>query len=624
MLGLKNRNNALTLGLESEQEKRKLSSSSSTAKRSRLLFQEIFETEFSGSVYHPKFFDFDLNLGITPQQQKEESESTVGVSKFRNSYLSYYSFYSQILKEKPYGANLFFDQHRETLNRDFFERQVVDSDSSGITTRYRNQHGSLNTSFQNSHREITRTFRADQEYEDETFNFRLKPEKDAWGETRLDYSRNNFVRLEEGVSDQEGESDEWNVFNRYTWDEELEKSLNSRLYYRSLTGTRDSKDLTWTESLSIPHSETLETFLNYSFSDRSVSDVESQDQNLVLGWEHQLYESLTSRLSLRGAKKEATSFDENEVGLSLNENYKKNIGPAVLRLGWGSNYSQQRREAASASIRIVNESHTLSDGTLVVLNEGNVDITSIVVTNSNGTTIYSQDVDYQVIELAGGLVEIRRVVGGSIINGQAVMVDYTLTLDPSLKFTSLANDYRTSLDFFNNHLQFYYRLKTQRYPQVTGGRQTILEKFDDALWGSEVQWRQASFRAEYENYQSDLTPYEALRFSQSIGWETSPRGKLTLLSNQNYIHLSEENRNNYEIRGEYLLRLSPSAVLGLENGYRLYDGDRTDLKNMSSKVLYRINMGLVSFEAEYEFQQEWFFRDYKRNHFFSTMLKRRF
>lgn len=623
-LRIKNENNLLTLRTEYEREKQFLVDSPAPSKRSRLLFEEVLETGFRGSVYHPKFMDFDIALGIAPQQIKQKSESGSGDDRFRNSYLTHYRVNSYFLKEKPLNFSLFTDKQREIQNRDFFERQIVDSNTYGGRFAFKNEKIPLGFSYHYSEKNIDRSFRGDQIFDDEIISLQVKPEFIPWGETDMDYTKNKFFRQEAGSDDQKGVSDQVSVSNRYQWDEAHPKNLGTYLRYFSLDDTRDSRDLTLNESLTVEHSDRLQSFYQYNLAENSVDNSDSTQHDITLGLGHQLYESLHSSVSINGISLKTTSFDESRAGVSIDEDYHKKIGLAQFGAGIGYAYERRNRDAAATFLNIANESHALLDSAVVFLNYLDIDTSTIVVTNSAGTLSYIRDLDYQIIEHLSGFFEIRRITTGSISNGDQVLVDYIAQQNPSFGFSTAQNRYRLSLGFWENKLQFYSRYRQQQPSGFKGESNLVLEEFNDKVSGCQLNLDGMNVSAEYEDYVSDLSPYTALRFREDLTWNISPRSLLTLHSGQDYVNLLDDKRDSYDVRGRYSLRLSRLAVCSLENGYRRQKGKNTDLENFTSRMTYRINVSDLSLETGYEFQKEYSLGNDRDNHYFFSTLKRRF
>lgn len=72
---------------------------------------------------------------------------------------------------------------------------------------------------------------------------------------------------------------------------------------------------------------------------------------------------------------------------------------------------------------VIDESHILNDSDTVYLNNENIDLKTIVITDETGTITYTESVDYNLVQDAAK-VEIERIPTGGILDGQTILVDY--------------------------------------------------------------------------------------------------------------------------------------------------------------------------------------------------------
>ena len=91
---------------------------------------------------------------------------------------------SYFLKEKPLNFSLFTDKQREIQSRDFFERQIVDSNTYGGRFAFKNEKIPLDFSYRYSEKNIDRSFRGDQVFGDETIGLQVRPEFIPGGDRR--------------------------------------------------------------------------------------------------------------------------------------------------------------------------------------------------------------------------------------------------------------------------------------------------------------------------------------------------------------------------------------------------------------------------------------------------------
>jgi len=622
---IKNSHNKISVDTETEKERRELGASGTTSERSRLLFKETFETGFRGSVYHPKFMNFDLTMQISPQQNKEKSDAASTNKNFQKSYLTFYNVAANFLQAKPLNFSLYADKKRDIHNYEFFERQTTDGLTYGTRVNYRSLKCPLSLNYSSSDENIDRTFRATEDREDQRIDLQAAPVFNNWlGKADIGYTQHKFLYQESGTTDQKGVDNDLHLTNNFYLDESNQKNLSSSWRYRSLKGNRDSEDLSFDENLTIDHTEHLKTSYSYNFSDKTVESIGTKKNDLEFNLNHQLYESLFSRLNLLTRFTNSTSFDEQQRGASINEDYQKKMGFAYLDLGAGYAYEYRDRKTFDNIINITNESLVLTDAQTNLLRETDIDIATIVVTDSNGIITYVKDVDYQIIANSIGQVEIRRIVSGIISNNQSVLVDYLVRSNPSFDYSSIEKTMRFGLSFFERALKFYSRRKLQDFPSGGNEKTIILKDIDEIIYG--IEWRKdlLNFVVEYQNYETDYSPFDSLRMSADILWPISSISSLRFNANQNYVNLPEEDRENYEIRGEYSLRLSRSASCNAGAGHRWQNGRGINLRDFISKVNYRSYVGKLFFEVGYEYEKEKSLNDLLINHYIYTKFKRDF
>ncbi len=624
MFKIKNKDNFLIFDVEYEVNKRKLNSSDISLSRKRKLFREALEMNFNGFVFHPKFMNFDLSATIAPEQQKEETGFDSDSGKFRKGYLSQYRLSSVFLQEKLINFSLHTYKQQGTQNRNFFERQIIDSFGYGGTIGFRSAHVPMRLSYSISERDVLSSFRGQQGFDDERVSLQVEPRIERAGRLKLDYTRNKYHYVENRQTDQEGVTDNLTLYNQYFIGKTKDKNLTSFLRYYSLQGDNANDEISLNESLRIKHNKHLEGIYTYSFSDMSVGEINIQEQNFNGSLTHQLYKSLTSLFKLQGTLLDSTSFNEKRYGAFWDEKYHKKIGPAILRLGTAYAYEDNARESRGKMRVITGEEQILSDSSIVLLNESGVDISTINVTNSIGTITYTLDSDYKIIKHPQDRVEIKRTLGGNIADGDEILVNYIADQNFNFNFTTVNKRFNFSLGFNDETVRFYYNIGKQGYPNIDGGENTVLEKFKDTVLGTELKTDNAYLSVEYEDYNSNLIPRTSVRLREELRLKIFRRGEFNLRLSQDYITLSDEKRKNYEIKSDYSLRLSPSVVYRTETGFRVQKGNRSDIKEFTLRSAYRVYKGRFFFELRYEYEARFSLNDTSYNHYIYTKLKKKF
>jgi len=624
-ISIQNSRNALGFHFESENEKRKIESSSLPTQRSRLLLEESLQTEFKGSVYHPNFANFDINLESGLRQAREEFQPNL-TGKMKNSNLNQFHIISSLLRKKPYAFSLLADKSRWIESREFFERQAINSTRYAGNFGLKNKFIPVSFSFSNSSKTIDRASRPSQNFDDDELSLSLDNESWGIGATRFEVAQNKFSRTESGTPDQKGTARDFNLSNQKSLSQDNKKSLYSSLHYYDLTGTAESSILNLNENFNIEHTDQLTGSYAYNFSDRSSSGAKTRDNRVNASLRHRLYESLTSSFSTYYFNSDATAFSQDAYGLSLDEDYRKKLGKiGRLSLGVGLNYSEEKRKTLGNILSIIDESQTLTTGTVTLLDKPDVDTATVVVTDLTGTTTYILNVDYQ-LSSVGERTQIQRIPAGSISNGQKALVDYQARGSPFLKFNTLGENFRFRIDFLDELVGAYYRLAREGHPKESGQDDFILQTLSDTAIGLDFNYKNLSVELENEDYDSDLSPYKRLRFRESILFNPTEESTLTLQSSQIIVRLvnTQDTQRFFDCLSRYSVGLNRYSRFNIEAGLRWQEGIGIGLNDLFAGVNYELNFGKLLMDIKYDFKRQLYLGDRLANHFFFIKTKRTF
>jgi len=511
-------------------------------------------------------------------------------------------------------------------NREFFERQIIDS------TRYAGNFGLRNKLvpaaffFSSTRKNIGRQTRPSQDYSDDEFGLSLNNESKFLGQTYFSFNRDKFSRVESDIPDQDGVAQDFNLSNTKSLFNDPAKLLNSSLYFYDLAGTSKSSIFNYNELLDIKHTDYLSSIYSYGFQDRNSSGARTRDNRLNASLRHKLYESLASTVSSHYFKSDATDFSENNYGLSWDEDYLKRLGKiGRLNLDWGLNYLKDQRKAPSGVISIIDEVHTLTTGVVTYLNNPQANTATVVVTDSSGSTTYTINLDYQLTKI-GERTQIQRVPGGSIADGAGVMVDYQAESSSLFKFSTLGQYYNSRIDFLDDLFGIFYRLNKKTHPMVKGDQNAILQTLTDTIFGVVLHYKNLEVEFEDQDYDSNLAPYKQLKLRERLVLNLSQMSQLTLQSSQSKIRLvdTQELQDFFDVLGRYTMALNRYSRFNLEAGYRWQKGAGIDLNDIAANTGYEINLGKLFMSLEYAFKRQLYLKDTLVNHFVSTRIKRKF
>lgn len=566
--------------------------------------------DFEGSLYHSKLVDYDLSviLGQSIEREVKRVPNSAEPKLSRSDYnpLQFYNGQAFILKEKTLSGRLFGSYNLIRLDNGFFSRRLLYQQIYGVQLNYDGDVLPWQITARHKEDEETDTTTPRDNMEDE-LNFSASNSRGRAGKTTFNYLYQDFVRHDFNVPVYAGirNSLRMNDSSHFA-DDRL--GLSSYLYFNDIeSATIPSTVFSLNEKLTAKHTKDLRSNYEYSYNTRDSGSTESDAHAGRISLRHQLYESLASTLSADVQDIDQTSLNTFRYGVSLDESYSKRVGDSsMLNLGVTLTRSAEDRQASGGdTIDISNEPHVLTTGVLTFLNQPNVILSSVQVTDVTGTVLYSELADYILIE-QGSVTEIQRMVGGNIPNGSTVLVSYTILNPGTGSFTTRNNFYRFRYSMFDQLLSFYGHL---RQIENSGGDQFVLEDLDEILLGLDTTWNWFNAGVEYKDRNSTIVPTETFRTFENLTFVISQRSRLRISADQSvtyYNDTDEEIRryfHNITYRAQLTARLS--AQVGgqyyLQRGRKRPSLDR-DLLAANAKFNYRI--GKTFLEASYEHRDE--------------------
>jgi hypothetical protein len=563
-----------------------------------------------GSIYHPNLFDYNLSLqlGLNSEYERfiQSASAEPAQSRTDASPLQFYRGQASILKEKKLSGSIFGNYSLIRRDNDFFSRQTFYQEEFGASLNYDGDTIPWSLMATSYEEEETDSPSPRSSQRDE-LNFTALNERRAKDRTQFDYLYQDFANQEFNANPYTGIRNRMRLRDStYLIDEALK--LNSNLYFNDIeSSTVPSSTLSLREVLNAQHTSSLSSRYSYNFSTRDSGATESVTHDAEASVRHQLYRSLTSSLSVDGLN---TSQDAQEVtryGIAINENYSKQIGDhSRLELGATfQRYEEEREASGSDTVQIINEPHVLTTGIPTFLNQPNVILSSVQVTDITGTTPYFEGSDYLLFQ-QGSLTEIERVIGGNIPNGSTVLVTYSITNPGSGTFKNRQSVYRFRYELLGQLFAAYGRIrKVENY----GGEQFTLGDVDEYVIGVESSWRAFNVGAEYQDYDSSLVSSETIRLFENATFPLTWRSSLNLSASQSWIYYPDTNEDFRRYFHNIVYRSQLTRRLSFKIGGSLYiqrseSDSLLDRDLLASNNSLNYNIGKTTFSAVYEYRYE--------------------
>lgn len=408
---------------------------------------ERLELNSRGYLYHPALLQFGVKAAPEYTQRfNAYSDSSGDRSSNDTSFSPNYQLNATLLSQKPYTLTL-FSQHLEAQTWTSYSGSttiITDSYGADLALKYRLFPTSLG--FSTSSSEQQGYYRSRSDWEE--FHLLSRHSGKISGESSLSstYSANQQVT--------DTIATDIKTFNtiitnqlKLTSDERLKLSSNLQYTYQDATSIR-TNSLFINEQLHWRHLPNLQSQYLYSYRQITSTTSDNYWHSLEGRISHTLYENLTTAAALAATRNETNDGRQDTGSGVFSTDYRRRLGSwGQLGMTAGLQEQYNRRTGDTGRVQVSNEPHTLSIGSDSYLNQTDVELASIIVTNSSGGTIYLNGIDYRV-DLVGSSLLISRLPLGGIGDGQQVLVSYSYTRSSGYTDQLLTQQYGTSLELF--------------------------------------------------------------------------------------------------------------------------------------------------------------------------------
>ncbi|MBI5446135.1 MAG: hypothetical protein HY900_33600 [Deltaproteobacteria bacterium] len=499
---------------------------------SEYLFTERLRMASGGYVLHPGVLSFSAELAPALSQQITRSEAFD--ENANNRFLDYFVNLSA-LAGRPLSFDATSARSTGTTTAGFGSRAEFRTDTHRLSTTFSNPYFPLGLSYSKRLREQReegglrpRLFEVDEEEDNLSF----------WGRSSKMSVSLERTWFEEKTLERSQRSDTARLSHRLLrWGKG--SSLDYDLDYLDREGFLPFRRWATNERLHLQHTQNL--FTTYSHNYTVVSrERETRSHAGDVSLNHVLYGNLTTRVFVTGSSTDSEDERSKGLGGGLSFAYNKNLPrKAKLRLGSTGSYRVDDVETENGLSEVVGEVHVVDIAGVFFLNRRFVSPGTIVVSNANGTVVFTEGLDYRVVSV-DGLTEIQILAGGRIAVGDSLLVDYLFDALPSREFSTTTFTYDTAIDY--GWISAYHRGTFLRQKLLSGPSGTPLSETDDFTTGVLFTFSNSRSRATLgaENRHSEHEEFESDTFSFREGLQhaLSPALSVTLNATQTLLESS--------------------------------------------------------------------------------------
>jgi len=296
----------------------------------------------------------------------------------------------------------------------------------------------------------------------------------------------------------------------------------------------DVTDIMFSPQVRWTHNPKWESIYRYDFSqtERPESDFENRTEALSASVRY------SPSLKFNGLIR--TDFDRSDDvdrlsqdarGLSAQANVKHDTSVGQLNLSMGLGYRLDDRVSESPRVTIEEEPVTFVGTAPIPLSRDFVVAGTVIVRNATGTQTFIEGVDYLLSEI-GSTTRIERIISGSILDGETVLVDYEAETGGTFEYSQVNQNLSANFKFARFHSIFFRYYNSRQ--NLQSGSPTLpfnsVEAFEVGL-REQIPLRssgvQISGEARYRRQDEDINPFDQASILLSIQAPLSSKVRMT-------------------------------------------------------------------------------------------------
>ncbi len=557
-----------------------------------------FMLESKSFVVHPSLLQIDFKGEYNPEITDAQYTTIPDRSDVRT--LKMFNLRTTFFQDKIVTLSLFINMNKSYIRRENFTNSLTNRKYFGGTFFYKSRAFPFSLSFQEGgwDQEEIETKRK-YSYWQRNVNLQFTKSFFTNDKHRFTYSYNKYINRQSFTN-----LTLENTINFLTLNSSIPLDsnnvffLNYFLSNNNQSGISDLNRFQLTTNITGHLLNNLELRAAYNYYDTQ-NLITWQDQHrFSFNADHQLYKSLSTSMFTDISKSEHNNFRENDFRVGFDFSYTKKTLLGQLNLSYSIIHRNYSRHGDPSPYIIVNEEHKLTDEKITLLDQPFVLLKTIVVKDFTGTLIYELNIDY-LLYPQNDYVEIVRIPGGLIPDNADIFVDYTSMLTGDYKYKSNSQTFFISMLMFNRFLELYYRWGKQDYNDAISTELVALNYYLNNVYGVRLNIGIGQMGAEYDNYQSNIIPYELLRLFMNLNWRFSKKILFSLMGNvRYYFKIGNRVEEMYaSVSGRMAYSFNSKMKLNMEFGYHNQKGYQINLDYLTAGteltiIIRKINISI--------------------------------
>jgi len=558
--------------------------------------EEIYRprVQISADAYivHPNFIELSLLGGLQLDHTMLDSNE-LNLTEDTTTLDTNYDFRAFILGKSSMPVTLYSRRTQTNIDRLFGPSLDSTVTEHGAMVQFVNERAP--TSIQYFHRDQEQTDaigRTDLGTAQDSFDLHSNILLSDRQTLSLDYTLDSIQQSGAGRRSEDTLRHDATAIHELNFGDGYRDKLRSRVRWYEQTGNEDISRLTLDESLRLRHSDTLQTRYDVLYETQQRTDSTQDYLRGNFNVRHQLYDSLVTTANLGASTLTTDGFTSDEYFGDITFDYVKHVPYGMFSASASFSENVRANGPRGTPLRIFDENRTFNDPAPITLARQNILPGSIRITDLSGLLFYDEGLDYTVSAFPDR-VEIRRVIGGNIVDGQAVLIDYTIGPEPANTISTTGLGFSARYDInegFLNGVGLYMRY-LQRDASIDSPQPTlfVLNDSRDLILGVDYVIGKLTLNGEYETYDSVTSPFDATRLEARYIHTLGRFSSVSLVGNYQMVDYPTLN-NHIDLA---LITASWNQQLSNElrlNAQVIWRDERNDLDGHTQGFEQRVNL----------------------------------
>lgn len=540
-------------------------------------YDAIIKLHSGSYLWHPNFIKLNLDVQYQPAVRNEQF--LVQPDRTEGRTAEQIRLHTIFYDQRPLSFNLLYNLTHMYLNREFAASSEAFNRDFKIGLSLQNQLAPFSLHYSNSDWD-QKELASDRRFRNKRDNVTLMVNKafSRRDDHRLQYTYDAYNRQYQTNLHIKNQVHNLRLQNRYQFGKDMADTWNSFIVYRRQAGAQSFNRLQLDQRIGYQLPWHLKWKGFYNYTSYQPLQMDNRQHNLRSELQHQLFRSLFSRLSYEHIRYSQKTYDEITHQGLLDIRYSKLIPTGILDITWNYRLRNDQRDSQPGLFAVSREVIELNDGAVVLLANPDVQVGSVRIYDESGTIYYQQDRDYILIQ-RGSYLEIQRLAGGLIADGETLYIDYQAAQNRNFDFTTHTQNIHVGLSLWQRLVHAYYRYQNQHYASVKKADDKILKHIDQQVAGLQLQKNLFTAGAEYTVFNSNIVPYRSSRVFIKLNHHLLNKLQALLTSSWRTYRLTDvdELQQFGELAGRLSYQIGYYTQLALDGGYRLQNGQGIDL-----------------------------------------------